>query len=141
MSGGWTKQGMLLVVTGALVMPVSSGFAAEPSAKAAAKANEAASTVATTAAKVSTAASTAATAATPKVATYVGNSASKKFHTADCPYVAKITKGNRVEFATIAAAEQAGYERCKVCWPSTAKKKSVAPSIVKTDVKGSAKTP
>ncbi len=126
MPRGWMTRGMLLVLVGALVVPVSSGFAAEKSAKAAAKADAASSAVTTP--------------STPKAAKYVGSSESKKFHKADCPYVAKIAKENRVEFATIAEAEQAGYERCKVCWPS-AKKSAATTSAVKIDAKSSQQAP
>lgn len=126
MQRGWMTRGMLWVLVGALVVPVSSGFAAEQSAKAATKADAAPSAVTTP--------------STPKAARYVGSSESKKFHKTGCPYVAKITKENRVEFATIAEAEQAGYERCKVCWPG-AKKGVATTSAVKTDAKSSQQAP
>ena len=50
-----------------------------------------------------------------KPVTYVGNSESKKYHTPSCEYAKKISKANRVQFASASEAAKAGYTPCKVC--------------------------
>lgn len=48
---------------------------------------------------------------------YVGNANTKKFHKADCSSAASMKEKNRVEFASKAEAEMAGYVGCKNCNP------------------------
>lgn len=48
---------------------------------------------------------------------YVGNAKSKKFHYADCSFVAKMNSANRVDFNTRDEAVNAGYVPCKRCKP------------------------
>ncbi len=50
-------------------------------------------------------------------ASYVGNARSKKFHRADCRYVAEMSPANRVEFRSREEAIRQGYVPCKVCQP------------------------
>ncbi|GEM_PF-2126571 len=58
----------------------------------------------------------------------VGNSETKKYHKASCTWAKKISKDNRVEFASAAEAKKAGYEPCKVCLGPTAGTKHAKPS-------------
>ena len=52
-----------------------------------------------------------------KVVRYVGSSQSKKYHKLACEWAKKISKDNRVEFASVSEARKAGYEPCRVCFP------------------------
>ena len=53
----------------------------------------------------------------PTPRTYVGNSASMKFHLPDCASAKTIQEDNRVEFQTRLEATLAGYEPCGRCGP------------------------
>lgn len=54
---------------------------------------------------------------------FVGNKASKKYHTTICRWGKNISPKNRVEFTTAAEAEKAGYIACKICRPKGKKEK------------------
>ena len=46
---------------------------------------------------------------------YIGNSKSRRFHSAACPYAKKIKAANRIEFSSKWDAFQAGYAPAKEC--------------------------
>ena len=54
-----------------------------------------------------------------EAARFLGSSDAKKYHKASCKWVKKITKDNRVEFASKVEAEKAGYAPCKTCFASS----------------------
>ena len=54
----------------------------------------------------------------PPDAKFVGNSETKKFHTCDCSYAAKISPKKRVCFTSAKYAESQGYVPCGFCKPS-----------------------
>ena len=49
--------------------------------------------------------------------TYVGNSGTKKFHTADCTYAKNINSSKKVTFSSRKEAVNSGYEACGTCEP------------------------
>ncbi len=72
---------------------------------------------------------------------YIGNSDSKKYHKPSCDYAKKISKDNRVEFASAADAKKAGYKPCKVCLDKDKKDDSakMTDSTAKADAETDAK--
>jgi hypothetical protein len=61
--------------------------------------------------------STASADSTQSSATYVGNSGTKKFHTADCTYAKNINSSKKVTFKSRKEAVNSGYEACGSCEP------------------------
>ena len=53
-------------------------------------------------------------------AQFVGSSQSDKYHKETCQHAKRILDENRVEFATVEEAKEAGYVACKVCKPGGA---------------------
>lgn len=49
---------------------------------------------------------------------FIGNSATKIFHSADCRTIKEMADSNRTWHETIEKAERRGYRPCKVCKPS-----------------------
>ena len=76
-----------------------------------------------------------------KVAKFVGSSESKKYHKPSCAWVKKISRDNRVEFASKAEAEKAGYMPCKVCLASAKDTSTKTGSTVTSATKIEKKTP
>lgn len=57
-------------------------------------------------------------------AQFVGSAKSDKYHKETCQHAKRILVENRVEFATVEEAKEAGYVACKVCKPGGAKSSS-----------------
>jgi hypothetical protein len=49
--------------------------------------------------------------------TVVASSVRSKYHRPGCEWVGKMSPRNRISFASAAAAQQAGYQACRVCSP------------------------
>jgi len=50
--------------------------------------------------------------------TFIGNSATKIFHLANCRTIKEMADSNRTWHETIEKAERRGYRPCKVCKPT-----------------------
>lgn len=90
-----------------------------------------------------TATATASKAAEKKTAHFIGHSQTKKYHKTSCEWAKKISKDNRVEFASAAEAKKAGFSACKVCLASSAApqaKSETAPETASQSSSKSAKT-
>ena len=70
---------------------------------------------------------------TKHIVKLIGNSETKKFHKPSCELVKKITKGNKVGFASSAEAKKAGYEPCSLCLGEGSAKSSAAGTTVKVE--------
>lgn len=66
----------------------------------------------------------------PSTARYVGNIATKKYHTLSCTYGQKISEGNRRYFSSKTEAENAGYTPCQVCLKTSSSSSSSSTGAV-----------
>ena len=52
---------------------------------------------------------------------FIGNTATKTFHAADCPQLSRIAPQNRIAFRLPAETARLGYRPCQICsprWPA-----------------------